>query len=60
MMRDAFDTWYRKYNPKLDPEYDMNYPELWDCWKTAWFRATETDKALTELIQMAEEAGEYD
>lgn len=60
MMRDAFDTWYKNYNPHLDPEEDMSYPELWDCWKTAWKRATETDKALTELVQIAEETGEYD
>lgn len=60
MMQDAFDTWYKKYNPHLDPEYDMNYSELWDCWKTAWKRATEVDEALTELVEISEEAGEYD
>lgn len=60
MMQDAFETWYKKYNPDLDPEGDDAYDELWDCWKTAWKRSKEIDDALTELVQIAQEAGEYD
>ena len=60
MMQDAFETWYKNYNPHLDPDHDMNYSELWDCWKTAWKRSKEIDDALTELVQIAQKAGEYD
>ena len=60
MMIDDFYKWYREYNPDLDPDGDDTLDELFDCWKTAWNRSREVDEALTELVRMAEEAGEYD
>lgn len=59
-MQDAFEAWYKKYNPNLDPEHDMNYSELWDCWSAACKRASEIDEALSEMAQIAQDDGWYD
>jgi hypothetical protein len=28
IMQDVLETWYKNYNPHLDPEEDMSYSEL--------------------------------
>jgi len=60
MIEDCFEKWYSKTYPDLDPIHDDFYQHLYFCYKSAWKRSLEVDKALTELAKMAQENSEYD
>ena len=60
MIEDCFEKWYFDRYPEICPEMDEIYEELLECYKAGWKRALEVDEALTELVRIAEEAGEYD
>lgn len=60
MIEDAFEKWYFNRYPASNPLLDDFYSELLECYKAGWKRSREVDEALTELVQIAEELGEYD
>ena len=60
MMEDNFERWYSQTYPDINPLYDDFYKDLLLAYEAGWNRSREVDEALTELVRMAEEAGEYD
>ena len=60
MIEDNFEKWYFDRYPEINPELDDIYGELFECYKAGWERSREVDEALTELVQIAQENGEYD
>lgn len=55
MIEEAFYSWYRKYNPNLEPELDDALDELRDCFYTAWYKSREIYKAMDELANLGQE-----
>jgi len=60
MIEDCFEEWYFDRYPEINPDTDDIYGELLECYKAGWKRSREVDEALTELVQIAQENGEYD
>jgi len=60
MIEDSFEKWYFDRYPEINPKMDDIYGELLECYKAGWKRSREVDEALTELVQIAQENGEYD
>lgn len=59
MIEDAFQEWYWElWEP--NHSYLLKVDDLKAAYKAGWKRSQEVDEALTELVYIAEDAGEYD
>lgn len=59
MIEDCFEKWYWEVWEPDDP-YEITRDDLKEAYKAGWKRSREVDEALTELVQIAQENGEYD